>query len=73
MTTNLDVFNNYTNRNFDNLSTYRVCDDDEDCLKYMFVNGQDIYHELDMFNEIPFVPNMFLSFKLIVPFIIFLL
>ena len=53
MTTNLDVFNNYTNRNLDNLSTYRVCDENEDCLKYMFVNGQDIYNELDLFNEIP--------------------
>ena len=29
MTTNLDVFKNYTNRNLDNLSTYRVCDEDE--------------------------------------------
>lgn len=53
MTQKLEIFPDYTNRNLDNLNTYKLCDDDQKCLMYMFKNGKDIYHELDLFNSIP--------------------
>ena len=53
MTQKLEIFPTYTNRNLQNLSTYRLCDNDESCLIYMFKNGKDIYHELDLYNKIP--------------------
>jgi hypothetical protein len=53
MTQKLEIFPNYTNRDLQNLSTYKYCDDDESCLVYMFKNGKNIYHELDLFNKIP--------------------
>ena len=53
MTQKLEIFPDYTNRNFTNLNTYKTCDDDESCLMYMFINGENIYHELDLFNSIP--------------------
>ena len=53
MTQKLEIFPTYTNRNLENLHTYKYCDDDDSCLMYMFKNGRDIYHELDVFNKIP--------------------
>lgn len=55
MTQKLEIFPTYTNRSFDNLYTYKNptnCDD-ESCLMYMFKNGNNIYYELDLYNNIP--------------------
>ena len=53
MTQKLEIFPTYTNRNLENLHTYKYCDSDDSCIMYMFKNGRDIYHELDIFNKIP--------------------
>lgn len=53
MTQKLEIFPNYTNSNLQNLGTYKVCDDNELCLMYMFKNGKDIYTELDIYNKLP--------------------
>ena len=53
MTQKLEIFPTYTNRNLENLHTYKYCDNDDSCIMYMFKNGKDIYHELDVFNKIP--------------------
>jgi hypothetical protein len=53
MTQKFEIFPSYTNRDLNNLHTYKYCDDDDSCLMYMFKNGKNIYHELDLFNNIP--------------------
>ena len=49
----IDIFNDYSNRNLDNLNIYRTCDDKESCIYYMFKNSERIYKELDPYNNIP--------------------
>lgn len=51
--TKTDIFNDYSNRNLDNLNIYRTCEDKESCIYYMFKNGDRIYKELDPYNNIP--------------------
>lgn len=49
----IDVFPSYLNRDFTNLNVYKSCDNDESCIHYMFKNGNNIYKELDPYNNIP--------------------
>ena len=53
MTQKLEIFPSYTNRDLNNLHTYKYCDDNDSCLMYMFKNGKNIYYELDLFNNVP--------------------
>jgi hypothetical protein len=52
-TQKIEIFPSYKNSNLTDLHTYKHCDDDEMCLQYMFKNGDGIYKETDIYNDIP--------------------
>lgn len=53
MTDKSILFNEYSSYDLNNLGTYKSCSDHETCLHYMFVNGIDIYKQLDVYSNIP--------------------
>lgn len=52
-TEKLEIFPSYINSNLTDLHTYKHCDDNESCLQYMFKNGNDIYKETALYDNIP--------------------
>lgn len=53
--TNSNIFPDYTDKDFNNLFTLNTCENnnEDNCIFYMFKNGQNIYKQIDMFNSIP--------------------
>ena len=47
---NSNIFTDYTDRDFNNLFTLNTCKDNntEECLFFMFKNGENIYKQIDL-------------------------